>query len=133
MDNIILTNNPKVISAFSEVDCWGQLICKETHEEILWQCEYYLSEDWHFASDPLGGYHFRPNLYHTIFFTKEETAFSREPAKEWTILESMKLKYYQHKPFLERYSEPRHQRDYQVLDYTIAERVMQILKETSYH
>lgn len=118
-----MTNNPAVIEEIKKRHGWEMRVECKLYEELIELCEELLLEGWHFAADPLGGYHFRPNPYHTIFLIKN--ALYDQPwtrSREWDILDSIKMEYYKHKPFLKKYGEARHEKDYQALDYSIAMR-----------
>ncbi len=130
MRKLILTNNPAVIEEIEGRSGWETCTDYKLYEELIELCERLLLEGWHFASDPMGGYHFRPNPYHTIFLVKDAPFYkSWIQSQEWNMLDSIKTEYDRHKPFLKKYKEAQHEKDYQALDYSVAMRSLQSMED----
>lgn len=125
MKKLILTNNPTIVSELEDRRDWEILKGWKSHEEIMKQCESLLLKEWHFAADPLGGYHVRPSPYRTMFFVKD-CASCRLWAgiREWDILDSMRRSYDRHKLFLKKYNDVQNEEDYRTMDYSIAVRTL---------
>lgn len=129
MERIVLTNNPLIIEEMKKKKKDKNLICENTYAQVLGKCENLLLEGWHFEVDPLGGYHFRPNPYHTIFLVKSCGDQKWSAVREWDAMNGMKMDFFRNQPFLEKYNKDYQLKDYQTMDYSIAIRSLERLEE----
>lgn len=136
---LVLTNNPRMASEARQVSGYEVLMYPVTCEELLLKCTELIQEGFRFAADPLGGYHFRPNPYHTMFLKKEPGA-DKEKRKhgresvdsDLLLIGSMQDLCRKHKKFIERYRVEAYEEDYQIMDSSVAQRSLMRLNEIIY-
>lgn len=135
---LILTNNPGMASAAAGFPAFEVLLYPSDCEELLLKCKELIQEGWEFAADPLGGYYFRPNPYHTLFLKrglffgekKRESKMGR--AHDSRLVECMQELCRKHQKFIERYGAEVHGEDYRIMDSSVAQRSLMRLNEIIY-
>lgn len=126
---LILTNNPLVDQERESLP-FPVIYYKRNLEEMVEKGGKLRKEGYCFCADPLGGYHFRYNPYHTFFFHRQQRGNMRKKQRYlnekilWKALTDDILRWEKEE---KQKKEERMCKDYQVLDESIAQSTIQVL------
>ncbi len=112
----VITNNKKVKDYCSENE-YDFVLMQEDIKEVLFVTRDLLTQGWKLAADPLGGYNFRFNPYHTVILQTSEDSSNLE--YDVLRVDSILSKWYKEANDI-RNANQKMINDYSDLDYSFA-------------